>query len=294
MRANAIGTIASMLLRSSAFLLVLTFAGAAAAQGEAPAPAPVPPAPAEKPVAPTYAPPPPPPPLDPAEHPSAAKEEEKEDRATDFSKVVGRIGVAYFGGYDVPLGTSRTPNTVATQMIGIRTFFSEKVGLDVGLGLGILSGSSELKQGTTSVKTDAPSTLAFSLKVGLPIVLASSRHYAFFIEPQALFGYAGETVKANAAVGGPNAPDTKHNGTRFTLGSSAGAMVQFGFLGMPQLALDATVGLGLDIANAKTEGPATGGGATFTRSASSVGFSTLSGSQPWNIFHSNVEVIYFF
>jgi hypothetical protein len=221
---------------------------------------------------------------------------EKEDRATDFSKIVGHVGVAYFGSYDVPLGTTRTPNTVATQMLGIRTFFSPKVGLDVGLGIGITSGSSEIKQGSVSTSADAPSTLAFSLKVGLPLVLASSRHYAFFIEPQALFGYAGETVKANVPPGGTAVADTKHNGTRFTVGGAAGAMVQFGFIGMPQLALDATVGLGLDISNGKTESPdpTAGGNATATRSANAVGFSTLSGSQPWNIFHSNVEVIYFF
>ncbi|MGZ3421578.1 MAG: hypothetical protein ACXVEE_27120 [Polyangiales bacterium] len=225
----------------------------------------------------------------------SSKEKEKDER-TDLSKVVGRIGVAYFGGYDVPIGTARTPNTVATQVLGIRTFFNEKVGLDIGLGIGVLSGSSELKQGTNDTKTDAPSTLAFSLKVGLPLVISSSRHLALFIEPQALVGYAGETVKANVPVGTPAVPDTKHNGTRFTLGGAAGAMVQFGFIGMPQLALDATVGVGLDLTSTKTEGPdpAAGGNATFTRSASTVGFSTLSGSQPWNIFHSNVEVIYFF
>jgi hypothetical protein len=304
MYSSAVGTIAFMLARSLAGLslgsLILSFTTIALAQGE-PAPAPAPaPAPVEKPVAPTYAPPPPPPPLatttatDPAER--VETDAEKEDKATDFSKVVGHVGFAYFGSYDVPLGATRTPNTVATQMIGIRTFFSPKVGLDVGLGLGILSGSAEVKSGSTTTTADAPSTLAFSLKVGLPLVLASSRHYAFFIEPQALFGYAGETVKANVPVGGTAVPDTKHNGTRFTLGGAAGAMVQFGFIGMPQLALDATLGLGLDITNAKTEAPdpTAGGGATATRSLSALGFSTLSGSQPWNIFHSNVEVIYFF
>jgi hypothetical protein len=168
------------------------------------------------------------------------------------------------------------------------------MGIDVGLGFALNSGSTENKAGTTTTKQDEPSTLGFSLKAGLPIVMTSSKHYAFFFEPQALFGYAGRTVKPIVPPGGTAPPDTKHTGNRFVVGGAAGAMVQFGFIGIPQLAIDTTIGLGIDLQSSKTEAPSPADNSTVTNSRSSTTVSTLSGNQPWNIFHSNLNVVYFF
>lgn len=275
------------------FAALISFTTIASAQGEAPAPAPTPAAPAEKPVgAPVTA---------TASVTTSSggtttatttTEAAPADTGTDFSKIVRSVGIGYFGAFEVPIGVTRTPGTLTTQIVGVRYFFTEKLGLDVGLGWAMVTGSTKSTTGGTSVSHDSPSTLGFSLKAGVPIVMFSGQHYSFFFEPQAIFGYAGETVKPPA--GSTGVPDTKHSGTRFLLGSSAGALIQFGFIGIPQLTMDATVGLGLDFLNGKTEGPAGGGTDVTTNSGSSFRLSTLSGNQPWNIFNTNVEVVYHF
>lgn len=211
---------------------------------------------------------------------------------TDFSKIVRTIGVGYFGQYDVPLGNGAGARTIGTQIIGVRYFFSERAGIDVGVGLGIASGSNKTEgTGTGATTVDRPSTLAMSFKVGVPIVMYSGQHYSFFFEPQALFGFAGETIKS---ANGANA-DTKHNGTRLFVGGNAGGLIQFGFIGIPQLTLDATVGLGIDVQGGKTEAPPGGVGTNVVKNSySQTAFGTLSSHQPWNIFHTNVAAIYHF
>ena len=211
---------------------------------------------------------------------------------TDFSKIVRTIGIGYFGQYDVPLGSGGTARTIGTQVVGVRYFFSERAGIDVGVGLGVASGSTKTEgAGTGATTIDRPSTIAMSFKVGVPLVMFSGQHYSFFFEPQALFGFAGETAKATT----PGTADTKHNGTRLFAGGNAGALVQFGFIGIPQLTLDATVGFGLDVQSGKTESPAPGAPANVVKNSfSQTAFGTLSSHQPWNIFHTNVAAIYHF
>jgi hypothetical protein len=214
------------------------------------------------------------------------------DTDTDFTKIIKTIGIGYFGQFDVPLGnTVGGRGAVGTQLVGVRYFMNSRFGIDVGVGMGLVSGSNKVEGGGTSTSTDRPSTLAMSFKVGVPIVMFSSKHYSFFFEPQAIFGFAGETAKRTE----PNTADTKHNGTRFFVGGSAGALVQFGFIGMPQLTLDATVGLGLDVSGGKTEQATAAGQTTVVKqSFSQTGFGSYTAHQPWNIFHTNVAAIYHF
>lgn len=276
------------------FASLLTVATSALAQGDTtPAPAPTPVAPAEKPVAAgsatagttattttTTTP------------NTAAATTTVADTDTDFSKIVKAIGIGYFGQFDVPLGNATGGRgTVGTQLIGVRYFFSDRAGIDIGLGMGVSSGSDKSETGGTSTSIDRPSTFAMSFKAGVPIVMFSSKHYSFFFEPQALFGFAGETRKATT----PNTANTKHNGSRIFAGGSAGALVQFGFIGIPQLSLDATVGFGLDVTSGRTEAPIPATPSQVTRTSfSNTGFGTLTAHQPWNIFHTNVAAIYYF
>lgn len=266
------------------------------AQGDAPAPAPTPAAPGEKPVTAggsvtattttTTS-------TTPTSTPAATTTTETHaDPGTDFSKIVKTIGVGYFGQFDVPLGGPAALRTVATQMVGVRYFFSERAGIDVGVGASIASGSTTNEgTGTGATTVDRPSNLAMSFKVGVPLVMFSSQHYSFFFEPQGMFGFAGETVKSQT----PANADTKHNGTRFFVGGNAGALIQFGFIGIPQLTLDATVGLGVDVQSGRTEAPPATGGTTVTKNSySQTGFGTSSAHQPWNIFQTNVAAIYHF
>jgi hypothetical protein len=275
------------LYASFAALPLLAFAARASAADEAPVPAP------------TAAPAPAPAPAPKAA--AAAAKEEPDDGSTDHSKVIGKIGIGYFGQFDVPYGALGTgapgnPGTAPTQMVGVRYWFQEKMGLDLGLGLGISSGSTERPGAAgTTVKSDTPSIFAFSLKAGVPLALGVGRHYAFILEPQVLFGHASETIKAAIPPSAPGTVDTTHSGNHFQIGASAGAIVYFGFIGIPQLTLDATVGLYADIANGTTNSPV--GAAPTTsekRTFSSFVITTQTAHQPWNIFNSNVAAIYHF
>lgn len=215
------------------------------------------------------------------------------DTDTDFSKIIKTIGVGYFGQFDVPLGaTTGGRGNIGTQLVGVRYFFNDRIGLDIGVGLGVASGSDKTEgTGGTATTIDRPSTLGMSFKAGVPLVMFSSKHYSFFFEPMALFGFTGETRKPAT----PNTADTKHSGTRLFAGGNAGALIQFGFIGIPQLTLDATVGLGLDVQGGKTEAPTPGNPSLVTKNSfSQTAFGTLTSHQPWNIFHTNVAAIYHF
>ena len=260
------------------------------------APSPVPttvvePAPAKPVVAPA------PEPIHPAEEPVETKPAPK----TDHDKVVGRFGLGYFGQVDVPLGFTgarRDAPSEAAQMIGLR-YWWPRVRLDVSFGWNMGAGS----QTVAGTKSDGVSTLVLVGRVALPFALLSDDHYTFFLGPEIAYGHAGETVPAAAPTvpGAGQLPDTSHDGSRFSIGGRAGAEIQFGFIGIPRLALDATISLSLDLLSGSTTGPDRNAaplpGQPQPTSESSFSRTAVRSStqhQPWNIFVSNVAAVYYF
>lgn len=214
-----------------------------------------------------------------------AKSESKSEDSTgdDHAGVVGRLGIGYFGEFDIPIGAGAggAAFTGKTQVIGVRYWLSEGLGLDLGLGL--LITSSSVSSGGTSVNNATPT--GFALKAGLPLKMFGSKHYLFFIDPQLNLGYGSVTQS-----GGAGAPDTGNNGFRIRVGATAGAEIQFGFIGIPQLALDASVGLYLDYATSTTSPPSPAASTTL----SNLVLATDSFTNPWNIFTTNVAARYYF
>jgi hypothetical protein len=213
----------------------------------------------------------------------------KEDATSDHSKVVGHVAVGYFGQYNVPLGIPATTTAddapvQAAQLVGIRTWLQDRVGLDIAIGWGMHSGS----QKTNGTSIDRPSTLTFALHGGVPISLFDAKHYTFFIKPEITYGHSGNTTKSVTA----GQPDTTLTGYNVEIGARAGAEVHFGFIGLPNLALDATVGLHLSLTGGSRKAPV--GGTVNETSYSAVNLETLSFHQPWNIFISNVAAKYYF
>ncbi len=198
------------------------------------------------------------------------------DTTPDHDKVVGKFGVGYLGQFNVPLANE----TRATQIIGIRYWLQDALAITGGVGF--FTGSSTVTQrtGGTTVETEGPAGTAFSLKGGAAFALAKGRHYTFVIEPQLLFGYATRTIKGS--------PDTDQSGIAFAIGATAGAEIQFGFIGIPELALVASVGAALDTRSGKSQ---TGDNEA---SASQTTISTFTAANPWNIFAGNVAAIYYF
>lgn len=195
---------------------------------------------------------------------------------TDHAAVVGKWGIGYLGFRTMALGGV---GAVDAPVIGVRYWMAPDMGLDVGLGISLATGSTSIDPG--GMDTDNPEPFVAILHGGLPLALAHSRHFTFEITPELNFGYAANTIEVGME-------DQKQRGLHVDLGARAGAEIQFGFLDMPELALQAGVGVGLAIDNTSTE---QGDAKTSTSRTS---FTTSSGENPWQIFSTNLAAIYYF
>jgi hypothetical protein len=244
-------------------------------------------------------PPPPPtteqPPPHPTPPPAAAVEAKKGDDAPDHEKVIGKIGVGYFGVTDLPIavGPARqvTAGQVDTPVIGVRYWLKERIGIDGGVGLNFLSSARTNKQNNVEVSTDGPAVAAFMLHVGVPIALAYGKHYKFLAVPEANFGYATQTESAQL---GRTDPDIHRTGLRIDGGVRVGTEIQFGFIGVPQLALQASVGLNFRHQRWGGSQPGVNNLPETTSSLTQTNFGTTVQSDPWALFVNNVAAIYYF
>jgi len=200
---------------------------------------------------------------------------------TDHAAVVRRFGIGYMGRRTININPTGTPPTVDAPIIGVRYWLDPRIGIDAGLGL-LFSGGSA-KVGDTS--TDLQGYTVFMLHGGVPLALAGSKHFSFQVIPELNFGVASSKT-APAAPGGQG---SDLSGIHFDIGARAGGEVQFGFIGIPELSLQAGVGLALSYDHSKITPPA---GAATSVNTTSLGTSV--GNNPWNIFTSNIAALYYF
>lgn len=252
-------------------------------------PAAQPPAPPPPPAA-APAPAPPPPPAPPP----------KDDGVADHDRFVGHFAVGYFGISDLPVATVTNaggnptvdfanPTPAKAPIIGVRYWLQPKIGLDLGVGFASVSGSRELVQGTQDQTTDTPSTTAFAFHVGVPIALATAKHFTWEVIPEATLGFTSGTIKAAPAQPGqPANPDTNLSGFFLDVGARAGAEIHFGFIGVPELALQGSIGLHVRREAAKYK---------IDPNSASVGRTTIGttvGADPWALFVNNISALYYF
>lgn len=238
-----------------------------------------------------------PPPAAPAVSPAAEK---KDDGISDHEKVVGKFGVMYFGVTQQPIGTGAPNNvgrgSVQTPVIGVRYWMKERLGLDLGLGFNFFSSSKSVEQNNTQVDVDGPAVLAFGVHGGLPLAFAYGKHYKFLLVPELNFGYATQTEAAqNVAPGAPTPPDIHRTGLRFDVGARIGTEIQFGFIGIPELALQASVGLNFrrQVWHASQDaGPGVTAPVSSSDGQSNLG--TTVQADPWALFVNNISAIYYF
>ncbi len=248
------------------------------APAPAPAPAPPPPAPAEP--APAEA-------VAPAAPPPVAAEAEQGD--TDHNMMIGRVAFGYLGARTVSIasgGPSQlllTPEAVNAPVVGIRYWISGVIGLDLGLGFSSTSGTQDNSIAGASQSVDEAGTTAVLLHAGVPLALAGSQHFSFQIVPEANVGMATRTVQ-NQATG----VDTDLSGVHFDVGARVGAEVHWGFIGIPELSLQGSVGARLVVESiTASSGP---DDSTLTR----VVFTTDSYNNPWDVLTSSVAALYYF
>lgn len=198
---------------------------------------------------------------------------------SDHARMVRTFAIGYLGQAGLrSIGPNGDVVDVNASIIGGRYWFSTKMGLDAGLGFA--TGGTTTTVGDTETEVSDPFALA--LRVGLPFALLDSRHFVFQVVPEATFGFTSNTIQD---AGG----DMDVSSVHFDLGARAGAEIHFGFIGIPQLALQAGVGLRFS----HDSGSASQGG-DEVRSFSSTGLATTVGNNPWDIFTGNVAALYYF
>lgn len=199
---------------------------------------------------------------------------------SDHDAVVGRLAIGYLGRNGIEIGAGALPGGAAAvvdaPVIGVRYWLSDMLGIDAGIGFGFSSGSDKDMNG---VSTDRPSYHLFMIHGGVPLSLASAGHFSFQVIPELNLGFAG----ASATVGGA---DASVSGFHLDLGARAGAEIHFGFINVPQLSLQGSVGVRMNM-NSTSVDPGDAGTSHFD-------FATTVGDNPWNIFTSNVAALYYF
>ena len=230
----------------------------------------------------------------------------KDDGVTDHEKVVGHLGVGYLGITQLPIGSAgggaapggfgHAKATLDAPVIGVRYWMSDRLGLDLGLGFTVFSSSTDITPapggpgGTQTV--DGPAAFGLAFHGGVPLAFAHAKHYKFLLIPELNVGFTRRGEKQ----GGPTPPpDINRSGFRLDAGARVGAEIQFGFIGVPELALQATVGLQFRYLNWKSQQDA--GGSVPTERAISdkeTSLGTTVQSDPWALFVNNISAIYYF
>jgi hypothetical protein len=259
-----------------ATLAVIATAWTAAASAQEPAvsaPEGAPPPVTPTPVPPPPAPMPPPPVMQqslppPAPPPSGTSDLDPQER---------RVGIGYAGVSQIPVGG--TAGTITAPAIGVRIWANQMLGIDVALGFGWAGGSSE----SGGIRTDQNATYGFIIQGGLPLALVTRRHVSFQVIPFA--GSAYGHTSTPSMVGSPGA---NFNGTRVDVGVRSGFEIFWGFIGLPELSLSATVGAQFQMLKLTQDVYG------IESSTTSYGLSTTVQNNPWDVFTGNVAARYYF
>ena len=161
------------------------------------------------------------------------------------------------------------------------------MGIDAGVGMGFQGGSTTATvvaggATTTTTVNNTGDTFAFALHGGVPFALAEGHHYVFEFVPETTFGFA--TGSVHGATGNP---DIGLNGVRFNLGARIGADLA-GFIGVPELALQASVGLYFEYNSVSAnQGP-------NSVSWNKPTLGTTVNGDPWAIFADTISALYYF
>ncbi len=216
-----------------------------------------------------------------------------DDNSPDHDRFIGRFAVGYFGVSQLPIAAGGpgqnggvTQANVNAPIVGVRYWLNRQIGIDGGLGFGLSSGSAEAVNGGTTTTTDHPSAFGLALHGGVPIALAHGKHYTFLAIPEMNIGFTSGTIKQT------NAPDISLSGFRFDLGGRIGAEIHFGFIGLPELSLEGSVGLAFHRIAYKSS--TTANGTTVSGSDGTTSFGTNVQSDPWALFVNNISAFYYF
>lgn len=213
---------------------------------------------------------------------------------TDHSMMVGHLAVGFFGVQGVTIGIAGTGGMAASidvpaPTVGLRYWLAERIGLDIALGLGFQTGSAKVDTpgGVTSV--DIQQAFALALHGGLPIALYAGRHYNFMIIPELNIGFGSGTL-----FGATPNDDQNLDGFFFTVGARAGSEVHFGFIGVPELSLEGSIGLNIGFQSGSVENDLGNPAGSTITTVTGFAIGTTVQNNPWDILIANVSAKYYF
>lgn len=206
---------------------------------------------------------------------------------SDHDAVIGRVAVGYLGAQRVPF--PGPGGDIQAPVVGIRYWIDQMLGLDVGLGIYNDGGSTTVNNGATSTTTDFASRTAVLIHGGVPLSLASEKHYSFQIVPELNVGFSSQTRKDDPVPGG----ETAESGFILDIGARAGAEIHFGFVGIPQLSLQGGIGVLFSTENVKTT-VTVPNAPEQSQETSTNRFTTTVNGEPWDIFTGNIAALYYF
>lgn len=222
--------------------------------------------------------------------------------ATDHSVVNGHLALRYFGSSQLPtlslMGGTPAAGTPATlQTVGFRYWLSNTFGLEGGLSFGFRSASATTTSRTGSMTTttteDEPNFFGLGLQVGAPIVLAEAKHLVIHIAPYLALAYGRSSITTGE---NDNVRDISSNAFQFRLGANLAAELQFGFIGLPQLGLQAQIGAALQVNNFSALSELRRNGDTVEVSSSNFNIGTTVGPHYGlaDIINGSVSAVWYF
>lgn len=218
---------------------------------------------------------------------SDAPEEKKE---TDHAAVVGSLGVGLLSVaqiQNITAGLGTQTNNI--PVLGARYWLTERLGVQAGFGFSANSGVSKDDIPDSSDIYDLTRwNLAFH--GAAPISIFSGAHYNFVVIPELNLGYSTGRTKDNEGVTGDQG--FKQAAWMFGGGVKAGAEVQFGFIGIPHLSLQGSVGLEANYRTAMIETFENGEEVRRNRQWFTAG--TANFNEPWDLFIGSIAALYYF
>lgn len=210
----------------------------------------------------------------------------------DGERAMGTYALAVFNTqpFEFPASGGADPLPLTVYTIGLRHWTKRPLGpfrnwgWDAGVGLVFRRSSVTSPQAGVLESDDGPALSGYGLHLGLPLAVTHHRHATFELVPELDVIYAKEKIPALDAGG----DSTEYQGWSARLGAKAGFEIYFGFVGLPQLAIEASLGASLSYDSVKTTvGP-------IERSTRTWGIQTLRGNEPWSVFTGSVAAMYHF
>jgi hypothetical protein len=201
------------------------------------------------------------------------------------------VGDAY--GNAVPAGERTiTSDKTLAPVIGTRYWLTKRTGIEIGVGLSVLSGSRKAV-GLGVLNADGPSIFGIGGHFGLPIAASYGKHYTFLVIPYLAYGYASSV---DSRANDPPQDDIFGTGTVFEGGVRAGVELQLGAIGLENFALQLTTGLRLRYETRTANVPilTTEGASDTDRISKDLRFETTPGSTLGSAVAGTIAALYYF